>query len=217
MQEELPPYDCSSPLPGYITARGLGFPTETISLLSGGSQAGEYNYKSDHLHINLGPRRWGTRFPVYGFQDVVEGTAQVTKKCSHVVSVTATVSLPWSQYLRPRRLTRWVILIASRESCDYRFPRRERRCCVGRSDPVPEHQTLRSRKLGFAGQRWLKTIRYAVQRVIQLFFVLPDVHRRQEGPFAPLAVVVPARDPLQHQLHRQSRYRAKRPEKARKV
>ena len=96
MQEELPPYDSSSPLPRYITSRGLASPTDTTSLLSGSSQAGEYNYKSDHLHINLGPRRWGTRFPVYGFQSAVEGTVQVVKKCSHVVSVTATVSPPWS-------------------------------------------------------------------------------------------------------------------------
>lgn len=96
MQEELPPYDCSSPLPGYITSRGLASPIETVSLLSSGSQAGEYSYKSDHLHINLGPRRWGIRFPVYGFQDVVEGTVQVAKKCSHVVSVTAAVSPLWS-------------------------------------------------------------------------------------------------------------------------
>ena len=96
MQEELPPYDCASPLPGYITSRGLASPIETVSLLSSGSQAGEYSYKSDHLHINLGPRRWGTRFPVYGFQDVVEGTVQVAKKCSHVVSVTAAVSPLWS-------------------------------------------------------------------------------------------------------------------------
>lgn len=96
MQEELPPYDPSSPLPGYITHEGLASPIDTLSLLSSGSQAGEYNYKSDHLHINLGPRRWGTRFPVYGFQDVVQGTVQIAKKCSHVVSVVATVSPPWS-------------------------------------------------------------------------------------------------------------------------
>lgn len=93
MQEDLPPYDHSSPLPGYI-------PADATSLFSGGSQDGEYCYKSDHLHINLGPRRWRTRFPVYGFQSVVEGTVQVTKKCSHVVSVTATVSLLWPQSLR---------------------------------------------------------------------------------------------------------------------
>ena len=145
MQEELPPYDYSSPLPGYITARGLASPVETISLLSGGSQTGEYNYKSDHLHINLGPRRWGTRFPVYGFQDVVEGTVQVAKKCSHVVSVTATVSLLWSQSLcAPRRLTRWIILIAPGESGNYCFRWRERRRRVGRSDLVAECQALRS-------------------------------------------------------------------------
>lgn len=91
MQEDLPPYD-SSPLPGYI-------PTDATSLLSGGSRDGEYSYKSDHLHINLGPRRWRTRFPIYGFQGVVEGTVQVAKKCSHVVSVTATVSPLLSQLL----------------------------------------------------------------------------------------------------------------------
>jgi len=93
MQEELPPYDYSPPLPGYVTAGGPTSPIDTISLLSGG----EYIYKSDHLHIDLGPRRWGTKFPVYGFQDVVEGSIQVAKKCSHVVSVTATVSLLWSR------------------------------------------------------------------------------------------------------------------------
>ena len=89
MQEELPPYDSpfdySSPLPEY-------FPGDTISLLSTGPEVGEYSYKSDHLYINLGPRRWGTRFPVYGFQGVIGGTVHVAKKCSHVVSVTATVS-----------------------------------------------------------------------------------------------------------------------------
>lgn len=92
MQEELPPYDPFSSLPEYIPTEGFPFPTDTISLLSGGSQTGEYGYKSDHLHINLGPRRWGTKFPVYGLQDVVEGTVYVARKCSHVVSITATVS-----------------------------------------------------------------------------------------------------------------------------
>lgn len=101
MQEELPPYDHSPPLPGYITAGGLASPTDTPSLHSGSSQDDEYNYKSDHLHINLGPRQWGTRFPVYGFQAVVEGTVQIAKKCSHVVSVTATVSPPWSRSSSP--------------------------------------------------------------------------------------------------------------------
>lgn len=99
MQEELPPYDYSSPLPGYIASRGPRSPTDTISLLSGGSQVGEYSYKSDHLHINLGPRRWGTRFPVFGFQDVVEGTVRVAKKCSHIVNMTVTVSSLWSRSL----------------------------------------------------------------------------------------------------------------------
>ena len=99
MHEELPPYDSSSPLPGYITARDLAPPTDAISLLSARSQAAEYSYKSDHLHIKLGPRRWGTRFPVYGFQGVVEGTVQFAKKCTHVVSVVATVGIPWSQPL----------------------------------------------------------------------------------------------------------------------
>lgn len=98
MQEELPPYDHSPPLPDYITAGGLASP---ISLLSGGSQIDEYNYKSDHLCINLGPRRWGTRFPIYGFQDVVEGTVRFAKKCSHVVRVTATVSLLWVAIVMP--------------------------------------------------------------------------------------------------------------------
>lgn len=97
MQEELPPYDSSSPLPGYITPGDLPSPMETVSLLSGGSHLGEYSYKSDHFCVSLGPRRWGTRFPIYGFQDTVEGSVRVAKKCSHVVSVTATVSLPWSQ------------------------------------------------------------------------------------------------------------------------
>lgn len=83
MLEELPPYDSSSPLPGYITS---GAPTSTIDTTSL-----QYNYKSNHLHINLGPRRWGTRFPVYGLQSVVEGTVRVIKKCSHVMSVTATL------------------------------------------------------------------------------------------------------------------------------
>ena len=100
MQEELPPYDHSSHLPGYIASRGPHSQTDTISLLSSGSQVGEYSYKSDHLHINLGPRRWGARFPVYGFQDVVEGTVRVAKKCSHVVNMTVTVSPLWSQSLR---------------------------------------------------------------------------------------------------------------------
>lgn len=90
-QEELPPYDPSSPLPGYITSGSLASPTGTISLLSSNSQIGEYNYKSDHLHINLGPRRWGTRFPIYGLQSDVEGTVSFAKKCSHVVSVTVTL------------------------------------------------------------------------------------------------------------------------------
>ena len=102
MQEELPPYDPSSPLPGYIASRGLRSPTDTISLLSNGSQVGEYSYKSDHLHINMGPRRWGARFPVYGFQDVVEGTVRVAKKCSHIVNMTVTVSPLWPQsFCRP--------------------------------------------------------------------------------------------------------------------
>lgn len=87
MQEELPPYDPSSPLPGYVTA-GLASPTDTVP---GGSRPTEYNYKSDHLLINLGPRRWGTRFPIYGLQGVVEGTVRFAKKCSHVVTVTATL------------------------------------------------------------------------------------------------------------------------------
>lgn len=93
MQEELPPYDSSSPLPGYITCGVPASQTDTIPLLSSGYQGrvGEYHYKSDHLHVNLGPRRWGTRFPVYGFQSAVEGTVRFTKKCSHVVSVTATL------------------------------------------------------------------------------------------------------------------------------
>ena len=97
MREELPPYDHSSPLPGYIASRGPPSTTDTIPLISGGSQVGEYSYKSDHLHISLGPRRWGTRFPVYGFQDIVEGTVQVTKKCSHIVNMTVTVSPLWSR------------------------------------------------------------------------------------------------------------------------
>lgn len=92
MQEELPPYDHFSPLPGYIAAGDPPSQSDTISLLSSGSQVGEYNYKSDHLHINLGPRRWGTRFPVYGFQGAVEGSVRIAKKCSHVVNMTATVS-----------------------------------------------------------------------------------------------------------------------------
>lgn len=90
MLEEPPPYD-SPPLPGYFTSDGHASPIDTVSLLSTTSQVGEYNYKSDHLHINLGPRRWGTRFPVYGLQGVIEGTVRFAKKCSHVVSVTATV------------------------------------------------------------------------------------------------------------------------------
>jgi len=107
MQEELPPYDDqSSPLPRYIAAGGLTSPIDTVSLLSGASQAGEYNYKSDHLHINLGPRRWGAKFPVYGFQDVIQGTVEVAKKCSHVVSVTATVSPLVSITYATRRLMR---------------------------------------------------------------------------------------------------------------
>jgi hypothetical protein len=94
MLEELPPYDPSgSPLPGYFTSTGgLTSPIDTVSLLSTGSQAGEYNYESDHLHVNLGPRRWGTRFPAYGLQGVIEGTVRFAKKCSHVMSVTANVS-----------------------------------------------------------------------------------------------------------------------------
>ncbi|KAF9653179.1 hypothetical protein BDM02DRAFT_3183134 [Thelephora ganbajun] len=91
MQGEPPPYEFFAPLPGYIPASALASPIDNISLFSSGSQVGEYNYKSDHLRVNLGPRRWGTRFPVYGFQDVVEGTVYFAKKCSHVVSVTATL------------------------------------------------------------------------------------------------------------------------------
>lgn len=101
MQEELPPYDSSSLLPGYVTCRDLTSQIDTTPLLPNRyqSQAGEYHYKSDHLHLNLGPRRWGTRFPVYGLQSAVEGTVRFTKKCSHVVSVTATVSPLWPQPL----------------------------------------------------------------------------------------------------------------------
>ena len=95
MQEELPPYDPSSPLPGYITSGDLASPIDAIPLLSDNSRVDEYNYKSDHLHISLGPHRWGTRFPVYGLQNAVEGTVRFAKKCSHVVSVAATVSLLW--------------------------------------------------------------------------------------------------------------------------
>ncbi|KAF9792474.1 hypothetical protein BJ322DRAFT_1029441 [Thelephora terrestris] len=91
MQEELPPYDSSSPLPGYITSRGLASLRHTISPLRGNPSVDEYSYKSDHLDINLGPRQWGTRFPVYGLQSAVEGRVWFAKKCSHVVSVTATL------------------------------------------------------------------------------------------------------------------------------
>lgn len=108
MLEELPPYDSSSPLPGYFASRNLASPIDTTSLLSIGSEVGEYNYTSDHLHINLGPRRWGTRFPIYGFQGVVDGTVRFAKKCSHVMSVTASVSLLWSyRPLANRKLYRF--------------------------------------------------------------------------------------------------------------
>ena len=103
MLEELPPYDPSSPLPSYFASSGPSSPMDTISFLSTGSLVEEYNYKSDHLRISLGPRRWGTKFPVYGLQGVVEGTVRVAKKCTHVVSVSVTVSLLWfrSSYCRP--------------------------------------------------------------------------------------------------------------------
>lgn len=122
MQEELPPYD-PSPLPGYITTGDLASPVDTVSLLSHGSHVGGYNYKSDHLHINLGPRVWGTRLPVYGFQGIVEGTVRFAKKCSHVVSVTTTVSLQRSPSLSAQSLTRLTIPTARGESDDHCFPR----------------------------------------------------------------------------------------------
>jgi len=101
MQEEPPPYDSALPLPDYHTCGGSTSQIDTAPLIPNRyrGRVAEYHYKSDHLHLNLGPRRWGTRFPVYGFQSAVEGTVRFTKKCSHVVSVTATVSL-----MRPRSL-----------------------------------------------------------------------------------------------------------------
>lgn len=88
MLQSPPPYLDLPPPPVYSLPPSLA---DTVS------QVGEYNYKSDHFHVNLGPRNWGTRFPVYGFQGTVEGTVQFAKKCSRVMSVTATVSALWSQ------------------------------------------------------------------------------------------------------------------------
>lgn len=93
MQEEPPPYDSALPLPDYTTCGGSTSQIDTTPLIPNRyqGQAGEYHYKSDHLDLSLGPRRWGTRFPVYGLQSAIEGTVRFTKKCSHVVSVTATL------------------------------------------------------------------------------------------------------------------------------
>ena len=94
MQEDLPPYDLSPPLPRYDSVESPVSPVDTIaSRLSDYFQQGQYDYRSGPLHINLGPSSWGTRVPVYGFQAVVEGTVRFAKKCTHVMRVTATVSL----------------------------------------------------------------------------------------------------------------------------
>lgn len=51
----------------------------------------QFVFKSDHLRIDLGEFPCALMHPAYGIGGVVEGTVDVTSKCSHVCKLTIKV------------------------------------------------------------------------------------------------------------------------------
>lgn len=49
----------------------------------------DFIYKSDHMRVNVGPRIWGLRNPVYGLQGYVEGFVKLLGEQAHVTCVGA--------------------------------------------------------------------------------------------------------------------------------
>lgn len=93
--DQLPAYEAPSlPIYSPATAGPSRLSSRTDSTTSS-LESSDYTYKSDHLLVNLGPRRWGTRLPSYGFHGILDGTVKLRKSCSHVISVTATVCVSY--------------------------------------------------------------------------------------------------------------------------
>lgn len=93
IMDQLPAYEAPTlPIYSPATAGPSRLSSRTDSTYSS-LHTSDHTYKSDHLLVNLGPRRWGTRLPAYGYHGVLDGTVKVRKACSHVISVTATVSI----------------------------------------------------------------------------------------------------------------------------
>ncbi|KAF8604401.1 hypothetical protein BDV93DRAFT_555676 [Ceratobasidium sp. AG-I] len=67
--EVLPLYNLTSPASQTNSSR----PGSSLSLLPRAPDHPTYHYTSDRIVLDLGPRRWGTRLPVYGRDGLVEG------------------------------------------------------------------------------------------------------------------------------------------------
>ncbi|THH10988.1 hypothetical protein EW146_g8197 [Bondarzewia mesenterica] len=55
------------------------------------SSCTHFFYKFNVLEINLGRKLWGLSMSAYGFNDIVNGTVQLLRECTHVVQLTATL------------------------------------------------------------------------------------------------------------------------------
>lgn len=91
--EVLPAYDAHS-LPVYARHSSSSSSSST-NLAAPPPRVFKANaaYHSGHLEVRLDRRHPSTRFPAYGFNDIVEGFVQVNKKSmTNVVSIVATVS-----------------------------------------------------------------------------------------------------------------------------
>lgn len=82
-----PSYAPSLAPPNYSVAAG---PSNTPVDPAQRSPA-EYVYKTSHLTLNLGPRRFGLIRPSYGWNDLVEGFVQVKKNTSSAQSIVVRV------------------------------------------------------------------------------------------------------------------------------
>ncbi|CAE6446614.1 unnamed protein product [Rhizoctonia solani] len=72
--EVLPGYDLT---PTTTRSAPSTRPSSPISFLVQARDHENYRYRSERMELDLGPRRWGTRLPVYGKLGLVEGTIKV--------------------------------------------------------------------------------------------------------------------------------------------
>jgi hypothetical protein len=89
-----PPYSPEPISPESILATPPSFPISDPSPSNDDalwSSTASFLYESPLVKVSLGRRVWDLQLPVYGFNGIVQGAVELSRKCGHVVRLEVSV------------------------------------------------------------------------------------------------------------------------------